>query len=309
MDYSVVVVNIVEIFAMIGVGFAAGKFGVVSEKLSSELSSLLISVTLPASIFASMLREFDLALLENSILILCLGFGFLFLSIGLAYLLAKLFRVPKQKKGVWLFAATFTNASFMGFPVAQAVWGNDGLFLASILNLAFTILNFSIGVRMICLSSADERKIPWKKMLFTPINVAILLGLVFFVGRIAMPEPVAAVVRSLGQMTTPLSMFVIGLNMAAGSFVSLFQDKDALSVSVVRLVVVPLLVFAGLKLLPWRDNQVVCGVTMLLFAMPAPSLCLIFAEQYHSNTPMAVKVIFSSTLLSVITIPLLLLLL
>ena len=71
MDYSVVVVNIVEIFAMIGVGFAAGKFGVVSEKLSSELSSLLISVTLPASIFASMLREFDLALLENSILILC----------------------------------------------------------------------------------------------------------------------------------------------------------------------------------------------------------------------------------------------
>ena len=76
-----------------------------------------------------------------------------------------------------------------------------------------------------------------------------------------------------------------------------------------RLVVVPLLVFAGLKLLPWRDNQVVCGVTMLLFAMPAPSLCLIFAEQYHSNTPMAVKVIFSSTLLSVITIPLLLLLL
>lgn len=136
-----------------------------------------------------------------------------------------------------------------------------------ILNLAFTILNFSIGVRMICLSSADERKIPWKKMLFTPTNVAILLGLVFFVGRIAMPEPVAAVVRSLGQMTTPLSMFVIGLNLAAGSFVALFQDKDALSESVVRLVVAPLLVL------------------------------------------MAVKVIFSSTLLTVITIPLLLLLL
>ena len=309
MGYSIVVVNIFMIFAMIGVGYIAGRHKMFSAGASKEWSSLLLKITLPVTIFSSMLREFDRDLMINAGLLFGLGFVFLGIEAVIGWLLAKKLHVDSEKKGIWIFCSVFTNASFMGFPVANAIWGPEGVFLASILNLSFTIMTFTVGIRLVCMGRAEDIPAGWKQMLFTNVNLAIVLGLLFFLNGWTLPDPIGRLVEYLGGMTTPLSMLVIGLNLSGGRFRELISDRDGLTLSLQRLVAAPLLIYGISLLLPLDGYPMVRDVLLVIFAMPVPSLCLIFAEQYGGNCKFAVTAIFQTTLFSILTIPLILLLL
>ena len=138
MEYHIIVINIFLIFALILVGFVAGKAHLVSEQASKDLSAILVEITLPASIFSSMLRELETDLLINAALLFFIGFACLALEYGAGRLLVKFFRIRKENQGLFLYNSMFTNASFMGFPVANAIFGSVGVFLASIVNLSLT---------------------------------------------------------------------------------------------------------------------------------------------------------------------------
>ena len=307
MDYKVVVVNIILIFALIGVGYIAGKCKLFSAGASKEWSSLLIKVTLPFSIFSSMLRDFEKELMINAGLLFGLGFVFLTFEAVMGQFLAKKLQVGQDKKGIWIYCCMFTNSSFMGFPVANAIWGADGVFLASILNLSFTIMTFTVGIRLVCMGREEAAPTGWKQMIFTNINLSIVLGLLFFMNGWTLPEPMTRLVGYLGGLTTPLSMLVIGLNLAGGKFRELISDRDALTLSLQRLIVAPLVIYGISLLLPLDAYPMVRNILLVIFAMPVPSLCLIFAEQYGGNCKFAMTAIFQTTLFSIVTIPLILL--
>ena len=149
MEYHIIVINIFLIFALILVGFVAGKAHLVSEQASKDLSAILVEITLPASIFSSMLRELETDLLINAALLFFIGFACLALEYGAGRLLVKFFRIRKENQGLFLYNSMFTNASFMGFPVANAIFGSVGVFLASIVNLSLTITTFSFGIGLV----------------------------------------------------------------------------------------------------------------------------------------------------------------
>jgi len=303
MEYRVVIQNIFVLFALIGVGFLAGKKRVVSPDASKDLTNLLMKITLPATIFASLIRPYDSGLLKDSVICFVFGIVFFLFSMALAFFLAKRMHVQSGKRGVWILAATFSNTGFVGFPVANAVFGAEGLFLASMINLAFNILVFSVGVKIACMDSEESGVISLKKILVGNVNIAIVLGLFFFITQISVPDPVMTLVNYFGGVTTPLSMFIIGLTMSRGRLKDLFTDMDAFVVSLIRLVAMPILAFVLLKLLPFEAGSMIPGLAVLIIAMPAPSVCMILAEQYGGNTDFAGKAIFISSLLCMITIP------
>ena len=308
MEYHIIVITIFLIFALILVGFVAGKAHLVSEQASKDLSAILVEITLPASIFSSMLRELETDLLINAALLFFIGFACLALEYGAGRLLVKFFRIRKENQGLFLYNSMFTNASFMGFPVANAIFGSVGVFLASIVNLSLTITTFSFGIGLVRGDQESKEKFSLRKNVFTNINIAIILGMICFLTGFRFPEPAENFIAYFANVTTPMSMLVVGLNMSKGRARDLMTDRDAHLLTITRLIVMPLLLFGILKLLPLGAYPLVAQMILVVFAMPVPALCLILSEKYGGNTQFAVTTIFQTTLFSIVTIPLLLLL-
>ena len=308
MEYHIIVINIFLIFALILVGFVAGKAHLVSEQASKDLSAILVEITLPASIFSSMLRELETDLLINAALLFFIGFACLALEYGAGRLLVKFFRIRKENQGLFLYNSMFTNASFMGFPVANAIFGSVGVFLASIVNLSLTITTFSFGIGLVRGDQESKEKFSLRKNVFTNINIAIILGMICFLTGFRFPEPAENFIAYFANVTTPMSMLVVGLNMSKGRVRDLMTDRDAHLLTITRLIVMPLLLFGILKLLPLGAYPLVAQMILVVFAMPVPALCWILSEKYGGNTQFAVTTIFQTTLFSIVTIPLLLLL-
>ena len=308
MSYGVVITQVGILFALIAVGYIAGITKVVKTSASADLTNLLMKIALPATIFASLARTYDTTLLKDGLLCFVIGMGFFMLAMGVSLVAAKIMKVPDGKKGIWTIASSFSNTGFVGFPVASALFGADGLFMASLFNLSFNILVFSFGVVLASKDSEIKGEISLKKILVSNINIAMFIGLIFFVTQIAVPGPIMTLVNYFGALTTPLSMFIIGLNLTTGKPRELFTDKDAISASFMRLILMPLLAFVIMSILPFREGSIVPGLVTAIIAMPAPSICMIFAQQYKCDIDFAGKVIFLSSLACLVTIPLILLL-
>ena len=309
MDYGVVATNLLILFAMIGVGFIAGRAGVIDKQGSGTLTNLLMKITLPATIIASMIREFDSDLIWDAAMITIFGFAFFLLAAAIAWFLRKPFRVAEGNQGIWMTNVTFSNTGFMGFPVAIALFGEEGLFLAVMMNISFNVLMYSMGVKMVCMDSEQNGSIHWRNIIVSNINIALVIGLILFLGQIPVPTPVVTILEYLGDMTTPISMLLIGLSLSRGKVRDLFRGKDAFTAVLLRLFGMPLLAWVILSLLPFPSESLVPSVALIIVAMPAPSAGLILTEQYQGNTELASKIIFLSSLLSLISIPVMLMLL
>lgn len=303
--------NLVGLFLLIAVGYAAVKFQVLPASSTKLLSNLLMQVTLPATILTSLVRPYDAAFIQDGVLIAVLGAGLFALYGLLALPASRLFRVPQGRRGVWIFSSMFSNNGFMGFPVALALFQEEGLALAVFLGIPFNLLAYTLGPKLMCMDQENENSTPppsWRSILFTGINCATVLGLTLHLCQISIPSILSTPLTYLSNVTTPLSMLVIGMNLTEGRVGDLLRDRDVFSVSFLRLIVFPILTWGILRLLP-ISNPLVVGVTLIIMAMPAPAISAILAESYHSDKEFAARSVFLSSLLCLITIPLISLLL
>ena len=149
---------------------------------------------------------------------------------------------------------------------------------------------------------------PWRKILFSPVNLAMVVGLVFFCGQLSLPVAIATPIQHLSNVTTPLSMFVIGMNLSESRMVDVIRDRDVLSACVVRLLLFPLLAWAALAFLPIADS-LIFGVFLIIMAMPSPAASVVLGEQYDGCVELGARTVFLSSLLCILTIPLIALLL
>ena len=308
MNIQIIISNLTVIFLMIAVGFAAGRAKIVGSRAQGDFTALLMNVTLPCTIFGSMLREYDSSLVRDSVIIFVMGLIFFSGFILLGYYVSGFFRVPKGRRGVWAVSVGLCNIGFMGFPLIKAVFGDDGLFLASIMNLGYNCVCWSLGARIMNAGTDQADAINWKKILLTNNNYAVVLGLICFTQQIPVPETVRTVVTHFGNITTPLSMFLIGLSLAGGKLSEVFTDRDVISISFVRLVIIPLISVGILRLLPLPAGSILPGVVTLIMAMPCPSVSMMLAQQYGEDVELAAKAIFLSSLCCIATIPLMMLL-
>lgn len=310
LDFGVVFSNLLGLFILIGVGFASVKLKAIPSAASRPLSALLLQITLPCTIFVSLAtKDFDPAFARDSGIVIALG-TIVFLALAAAsVLLAKVFGVANGRRGIWAFAATFCNNGFMGFPVALALFGPDGLALAVMLNIPFSLIVYTLGIRMVCQDAGGKTsEINWVRIIFSNINIAVLLSLIFYFGQFRLPDSLIAPLTHFSNCTTPLSMFITGMALAGGKGLEFFKDKDAYTSSFLRLIAYPLVTVGFFKLIPFA-NPLIPGVMCIIFAMPAASVTTVLAESYHSDKDLAAKLVFVSSLFSMITLPLIAMLL
>lgn len=311
MDLAVLLSNLVGLFLLIGVGFFAVRGKLLPAEASKSLSTLLVKVTLPATILYTLIRPFDPEFLKMGAVMLLLGVVSFSLFGVLSLGLSKLFQVPEGRRGMWCFCCTFCNNGFMGFPIALALFGDVGLTLTVILSIPSNVLAYSAGIKMVCMDVPEGKSaqpISWRKAIFSSINLAMAAGLTLYLTQLPLPQAILAPLGYLSDITTPLSMVVIGMNLSQGRIADVVRDRDVFTVSFTRLLLFPLLVWAlaGLTL---RLDAMLVGAALINLAMPAPAIATILGEEYGGCTQLAARAVFFSSLLCIVTIPLVSLLL
>lgn len=311
MDLAVLFSSLAGLFLLVGVGFFAARSGLLPAEASKPFSTLLIKITVPATILNSMLRPYDPRFLTLGLHMILAGAVILPLFGVLSLGLSRLLRVPEGRRGMWCCCSTFCNNGFMGFPVALALFGEEGLTLTVFLSIPFNLLVYSVGVKMVCMDRpriGSARPVSWRNVLFSPINMALALGLTLYFTQIPLPQAVAGPVGYLADATTPLSMIVTGINLSQGRLADVVRDRDALTASGTRLLLFPLAALALMRLVPGL-NALVVSAAIINLAMPAPAITTLLGEEYGGCTQLAARTVFLSSLLCLATIPLISLLL
>lgn len=303
---DVLISSLVSLFLLIATGYAVVRTGLIPVSVTGPFAALLLNVALPATIFSSMIREFDPRFLTDSVIIIAASFIMYLIIAVLGIPGSRIFGVKKEVRGTWMQGMTYPNTGFMGFPIILALLGEDALALAVMANISFNLLVYSLGVKQILAdnkSASAEGAFSFKKILCTMINFSIVLGLIFFCLQLPVPGPAMSAVRFLANLTTPLSMIVVGMNIGKSSISEVFKDKDAFTASLMRLVITPVAMWALLKLVPF-GNPLIAPVLLITMAMPAASVGCVLAEKYGGSPELASHISFLSALLCIVTIPL-----
>ena len=184
----------------------------------------------------------------------------------------------------------------MGIPLALSVFGGKGMFLMALGNVVGNFLIFSVGVKLLTWKYPMKEKLNIRKMIWNNINIAVLLGLVVCILQIPVPDVLGQLLAYLSNITSGLSMLVVGLSISRLPVKAVFQDWKMLFLTLTRLLIFPLLMI--------DLDETLKNVLILTAALPVSSAQSMITEQYGTNTAAAGRSVFMTTLFSVITVPL-----
>ncbi|MFR5117340.1 MAG: AEC family transporter [Eubacterium sp.] len=299
---SVVATSVFLLFALIVLGFILGKRNIIHKESIPDLSALVLQVTMPVTVFCSIIDQERSQLVSYGVqTFLYYSFAFVFYCGSDSDSCGK---VQDLEQGVWIYSMLFSNNGFMGIPLALSVFGGKGMFLMALGNVVGNFLIFSVGVKLLTWKYPMKEKLNIRKMIWNNINIAVLLGLVVCILQIPVPDVLGQLLAYLSNITSGLSMLVVGLSISRLPMKAVFQDWKMLFLTLTRLLIFPLLMIGFLRLLPIDLDETLKNVLILTAALPVSSAQSMITEQYGTNTAAAGRSVFMTTLFSVITVPL-----
>ena len=223
--------QVVMLFLLMGTGIAAVKTGVLKPEGKQTLSNLLVYLVVPAMIVNSYRMEFSMEILHN--LLAAFGMSLLALLIGTGITLALTARRKDSRTPIFRFACIFSNAAYMGFPLISALFGSEGLLYASAYVTVFNILLWTMGYGFV--SGSSDPKEVLRSLLHTPVLYAMVIGLCIYLLQIPVPQLIAQPLELMANMTTPLSMVITGMLLAAGDLGCIVRSKPVWKLAARRL--------------------------------------------------------------------------
>ncbi len=301
MDITLISHSMIQLFIIMGIGYIIYKAGMLDRDMNRKLTRILLDVTLPAFILASVLQqsgERDIGILGQAMAATVLFFVGVPL---LGFLLVKLMRVPLEQQGLYMFMYTFSNVGFMGFPVVEALFGPEGVLYAAIFNIGFNIAAFTVGVIQINYGRPGSAGgIEWKKLL-SPGVLCSVLALVIYLTDISMPADIVRVLDMVGAITSPLAMLLVGGTLAGIRVREVFSDLRVYPFSIIKLIVLPVIVWAAMRIV--IREPFLLQVYTILFLMPVANNSVLFSLLYDNDENLAARAVFITTLLSLVTAP------
>ncbi len=299
MDIMVVFQTMLKLFLLLVLGFVLFKCHIFDEYTNKKISSLIVNVASPMLIISS------IAGVEGnnkSIVFLMIGAGIL-MYIGfiiLGKIINRIFPFPKKDWPVYECMVVFANTGFMGYPVLLDVFGQEAVFYASLIHMAFNFFVYTYAI--MCLTKGDDSEFKLNfKQLLTPGIILIFVGIFIYLFDIQLPSVLMDTINSVGSLTAPLSMMMIGSSLAVYPIKDSFTDWRSYVFAFVRLMIVPFVTMIMCRLL--HIDAYYANITIITNAMPVGSMFLMLATQYNANVKIVTRNIVVSTLLSVITIP------
>jgi predicted permease len=295
------VVVMLTLFALVVVGYVAGKLGYLGGEFDRQLSRLVINITCPALILSSAMtgtlpdRRFILPLLLISVITYAL-------LTGVAILLPRYLTQKKTDEGSIGFALMFGNVGFMGYPVVASIFGHEAVFYAAVLNVVNTFAVFTIGTVLITGKSDVEGKHFQKKVLYsTPMLAAYLTMAIVALEIGNIPEAISQPLTMLGDITVPAALLIIGSSMSNLPLRSLLGNSTVYLTRLFRLVLLPIGIHFLMNALGF--SPLVVNINTLVIAMPVATYGTILCLRHEKDTTLMTEVTFITTLFSMLTIP------
>lgn len=303
MEYAVLLQQIFILILIAACGFIAFKRGMMSEAGNRSLSKIVLYITLPAMILASVAEVPGHFTAMDILLLIALSFlSYAILGV-LAFFLPLLLRGKREDYGVYAFLTMFGNVGFMGFPVLTAVFGGKAVFLAAIFNLPMNLLSFTIGVLMLAPKGTQIRA----KELLTPAVLASIAAPLLFLAPFDLPTFLYDGFSLLGSATVPLAMMMIGASIAQQPLKAIGGEPRIYAVALVKLLLCPVAIWFIFK--GFVSDPLIFGTAVVLAAMPSATNTTLLCIEYGGNESLASQGVCVSTILSAVTIPFLLFLL
>ncbi len=301
MNIEVVIEQMIQIFLMLFLGYFLYLIKLIDDEFIKKLTSFIVKVTMPALILGSVLGGNAVQDKEKVFLMLTTSFVIQFVMPVIAGLIVIVLHISKQQAGTYLFATTFSNVAFMGFPVIQALYGDEAVFYAALFNLAFNVVLFLFGAPLITYGTNRNFKIELKKF-FSPGLVCSVLALILYLAEINLPSAICDTCNSVGGTTTPLAMILIGANLAKVKLKNLFNKWVIYPYTLIKQIVLPIAIWFILK--QFITDDMILGVLVVLVSMPVANNAVLFATEYKTDQELASCLVFITTILSIATIPL-----
>lgn len=302
--------SVLLMFLMIIPGFLMRKTKLADGSLAKGFSNTILYATQPALIIGSFIREYDPQIMQRAAAV----FLFSFIAHLLFYIIARqcFKKAPEAHRRVLQFALIFSNAGYMGIPLIQAWLGSEYVMYSSVYCIWFNVFTWSLGA---LIYTEDKKHISLKSVLVNPASIPTYIGVLIFVLSLSryIPGPVTQVMTALGNTVAPLAMMMIGLRLAEVRFKSVFTDRRLMPYLALRHFLLPFAVWAIMRLLMLAGvgfvDMDVMKVVLVSAATPAAAATGIFAERFGGDGAYASKIVAVSTIVSVITIPMVALLL
>lgn len=317
MSISVVLEQMIIIMILIIVGIFLFRKKMLSEDTSRQLSGLIVNITNPAVLICSAFDDtpkvshYELGI---GLCVVLISYAVLLLS---AYLIPLILRVPQPERYSYHMLSVFGNVGFIGIPLVSAVLGSGALIFVSLNNLVYNILVYTYGISTLkkaavrqhsansSMPDSTAESSSSESLLHKLVNagtVSALLTIIFYLGNFNVPAIISSSLTYAGRTTTFLSMLVLGVSVAQIAPKEIFSHPKLYAFTLIRLILLPV----GFTLLLglFMKNALILNTTALMLAVPAGNMPLMLSKQLHVDESTISQGIILTTLLSLVTIPL-----
>ena len=318
MSISVVLEQMIIIMILIIVGIFLFRKKMLSEDTSRQLSGLIVNITNPAVLICSAFDDtpkvthYELGI---GLCVVLISYAVLLLS---AYLIPLILRVPQPERYSYHMLSVFGNVGFIGIPLVSAVLGSGALIFVSLNNLVYNILVYTYGISTLKKAAirqhsanhdstaADSSTLNSSESLLHKLvnagTVSALLTIIFYLSNFNVPTIISSSLTYAGRTTTFLSMLVLGVSVAQMAPKEIFSHPKLYAFTLIRQILLPV----GFTLLLglFMKNALILNTAALMLAVPAGNMPLMLSKQLHVDESTISQGIILTTLLSLVTIPL-----
>ena len=290
--------QVLVLYLIVAVGFVADKLNVFKQstaKLSNDVLFYIITPTVIVQSFMNM--DFDIKTASSlGIAFLCMAAT---ITVGI-FLAIPLFKKSEDNRTIFQYAVTYGNMGYMALPLCQAMLGSEGVFYCSAGVVAFNIFSFTHGIWLMT-KSEGKASFDFKKLLFNPGVISVIIGMPLFVFDIELPGVVQSAVGHISNLNTPLAMLFFGTYIANTDLKKMFCLKENYLVAIFKLVVLPAVMLGLYKLTGVSGTLLTACI--ISASVPSANNTVMFSAKYGKDTGTASQIVAFNSALSVLTIP------
>ena len=291
---TVLLKQVLIMYVLMFIGYMAYKKELLTDQGTKDIGKVLLNIAIPAVVISNFCVERTAERTGELFSSMLISLICMILSIAAAFLLFH------KKNRIAEFSTAFSNSGFVGIPLVQATFGDHAIFYISMMIVLINLLQWSYGVYTI---TDDKSYIDLKKVAKNPVTISVAIGLVIYFCNIRIPSIVTSLLSTIGNLNTPLAMLASGVYLAQSDLLGMIKKKDVYIVCLARLLIVPVIITAVFRILPFGNEAIKLAV-LLAGACPVGSNVAIFAQQFNKDFRKGIEYVCISTLLSIITLPL-----
>lgn len=293
---SIILQQLGSMFILILFGYILIKGNVLNSSGTKQIAKMLANFITPVLLFMSFQRAYHSS--QFKWFLATVGITILLMAVRILVNYFFLRNASRTDR----YATTFTNAGFIGIPLVLAVLGYEGVFFVSAYSAVTNILQRTYGIYII---SGDKSLITPQRALLNPATLGALTGLLFYLLQIQLPTLLSDSLFTIADLNTPLAMILLGSYVAESKLLDLFNHPRAYWTTFLALILSPIISISLLWLLP-LDNYLVFFVLAIATAAPIAVNTALFSQLYGGDYEYGARLVVLSTLLSIISMPLML---